>query len=110
MNKPKTKTPDLTIVILSYNVSRLLENCLESIFKAKTNTDNWQVVVVDNASTDDSVAMVRKNFPQVRIIANKNNLGFSAGNNVALKQVKTEYCLLLNPDTELFIPKQFRQF
>ena len=96
------KKNDLTIVILSYNVSRLLEDCLNSVLKAKTTSDLWEVMIVDNASSDDSVQMVRKHFPQVKLIANKKNLGFSAGNNVALRQVKTKYALLLNPDTVVY--------
>ncbi len=102
MAKPKSKSSDLTIVILSYNVSGLLKNCINSLYQAKKSQDSWQIVVVDNASTDDSVEMVRKNFPRVKIIANKTNLGFSAGNNVALRQVNTEYTLLLNPDTVVY--------
>lgn len=98
----KPSDASLTIVILGYNVAGLLDNCLKSLLASQKPTDYWHIIVVDNASTDDSTAMVRKKYPQVKLITNKSNLGFSAGNNVALKQVKTEYVLLLNPDTVVY--------
>lgn len=89
---------DLTIIILNYNTSNLLRNCLSSIFEK-----NWsaylKVWVVDNASTDDSVRMVKKNFPKVKIIQSRKNLGFAGGNNLGLKDVTSKYTLLLNSDT-----------
>ena len=96
------KTPDLTIIILSYNVEKLLLDCLSSVYKSMEKSDQWEVVVIDNASTDSSVASVKKHFPNVKIIQNNKNLGFSAGNNIALKQVKSPYTLLLNPDTIVY--------
>jgi len=92
----------LTIVILSYNVSGLLKNCLASVYKTKKKSDAWQVIVVDNASEDDSVLMVKSEFPQVTLMVNSKNLGFSGGNNVALRTIKSEYTLLLNPDTVVY--------
>lgn len=92
-------SPDLSIIILNYNVCELLVNCLDSMFKSKTKDDKWQVIVVDNASSDDSVESVRKKFPQVEVIANEKNLGFSAGNNVGVKKAKAPVVLFLNPDT-----------
>lgn len=94
--------PDLSIVILNYNVRELLLNCLESIFKSKTSKDNWQVIVVDNASSDNSVGAVRdfrEKHPEIELIENEKNLGFAAGNNVAAKKVKAPVILFLNPDT-----------
>ena len=96
------KTPDLTIIILSYNVEKLLLDCLSSVYKTMEKSDQWEVVVIDNASTDSSAASVKKHFPHVKIIQNEKNLGFSAGNNIALKQVKSPYTLLLNPDTIVY--------
>ena len=96
------KTPDLTIIILSYNVEKLLLDCLSSVYKTMEKSDQWEVVVIDNASTDSSAASVKKHFPNVKIIQNNKNLGFSAGNNIALKQVKSPYTLLLNPDTIVY--------
>ncbi len=95
------ESPDLSIVILNYNVKRLLLNCLESIFKNKTSKDNWQVIVVDNASSDGSVEAVKKEYPGVEVIANKENMGFSAGNNIGVKKAKAPVILFLNPDTKI---------
>lgn len=93
------QTPDLSIVILNYNVSKLLVNCLESIYKNKGKEDKWQIIVVDNASSDNSVAVVKSKYPQVELIANEKNLGFAAGNNVGVKKAKAQVVLFLNPDT-----------
>ena len=97
----KIDQTDLSIIILNYNVRELLLNCLESIFKNKGIDDHWQVIVVDNASSDDSVEAVRKQFPQVELIANKENMGFSAGNNMGVKLSKAPVILFLNPDTKV---------
>ncbi len=90
----------LSIVIVSYNTKELLEDCLKSIQNAigKIETETF---VVDNNSEDGTQKEVKKNFPWVKLIANNQNLGFSKANNVALKIVKGEYVLILNPDTVL---------
>jgi GT2 family glycosyltransferase len=88
----------LSIIIVNYNVKYFLEQCLHSVFKA-LNTLNAEVFVVDNNSVDGSCAMVQQKFPQVILIENKNNLGFSKANNQAIRISKGEYVLLLNPDT-----------
>ncbi|MCB0402284.1 MAG: glycosyltransferase family 2 protein [Flavobacteriales bacterium] len=88
----------LSIIIVNYNVRFFLEQCLLSVFKAVQHLDA-EVFVVDNTSTDNSVDMVRKKFPQVRLIANTENVGFSRANNQAIRIAKGEYILLLNPDT-----------
>ncbi|MBI2314619.1 glycosyltransferase family 2 protein [Candidatus Daviesbacteria bacterium] len=138
------KTPELSIIILNYNVKDLLLKCLDSIFQSKDKLDRWQVIVVDNASSDGSVEAVKgkyrvigidsrlrplrgaggndrgkgrfwtnqndKNGAQydkeeiksdrvVQLIENKENLGFSAGNNVGVKFAKAPVVLFLNPDT-----------
>ena len=76
-----SQNPDLSIIILNYNVKDLLINCLDSIFKNRGKEDNWQIIVVDNASEDGSVEAVKKEYPEVELVENKENLGFSAGNN-----------------------------
>jgi GT2 family glycosyltransferase len=96
------KTADLTIVILSYNVEKLLIACIESVLASQTTSDNWQIVVVDNVSLDGSVTSIKKHFPKVKVIENPQNFGFGKGNNVALRKVTTEYTLLLNPDTVVY--------
>ena len=88
----------LSIVIVSYNVRPFLEQCLDSVQKASEGLE-VEVFVVDNASSDDSVAVVRSRYPWVRLIANSENLGFAGANNIALRQSAGEYALLLNPDT-----------
>lgn len=89
---------DLSVVILSFNTQKLLEDCLISIFKKTTNID-FEVIVVDNASVDGSVGMVKKKFSQVKLIINSENLGFAKGNNQAIQKAKGEFILLLNSDT-----------
>ncbi len=88
----------LSIVIVNYNVKHFLEQCLISVFKATTNIPN-EVFVVDNNSVDGSCSMVKEKFPQVNLIENKINYGFSVANNQAIKQATGQYILLLNPDT-----------
>lgn len=88
----------LSIVIVSYNVRSYLEQCLQSVQKALKGIDG-EVYVVDNHSEDDSVAVVRANYPWVKLIDNQENVGFARANNVAIRQSEAEYVLLLNPDT-----------
>ena len=88
----------LSIVIVNYNVSYFLEQCLQSVFTAIKNIES-EVFVVDNNSVDNSVEMVRRKFPWVSLICNRENLGFSKANNQAIRLSKGEYVLLLNPDT-----------
>jgi GT2 family glycosyltransferase len=88
----------LSIVIVNYNVEYFLEQCLHSVRAALKNLEA-EVFVVDNNSVDGSVEMVRKKFPEVKLIANKENLGFSKANNQAIRQSTGKYVLLLNPDT-----------
>ncbi len=89
---------DLSIVIVNYNVRYFLEQCLCSVEKAIAPL-NAEVFVVDNASTDGSMEMVRKSFPWVKCIENQDNVGFSKANNQAIRRSKGKYVLLLNPDT-----------
>lgn len=88
----------LSVIIVNYNVEAYLEQCLDSVHTAMSRVDG-EVFVVDNLSTDGSLAMIRKRFPQVHLIANQENVGFSRANNQAIKLSKGEYVLLLNPDT-----------
>jgi GT2 family glycosyltransferase len=88
----------LSIIIVNYNVCYFLEQTLISLKKGVKGIDA-EIIVVDNHSIDASVEMVRTKFPEVTLIANKNNVGFSKANNQAIKIAKGEYILLLNPDT-----------
>jgi N-acetylglucosaminyl-diphospho-decaprenol L-rhamnosyltransferase len=110
---PQAEYLDLLIVILNYNTAALLRGCLQSLRTAAPGLHH-RIVVVDNASTDGSAAMVRTEFPEVELIASPANIGYSAGNNLAfrvygLDRLQSEqalpsvavpaYALLLNPDT-----------
>lgn len=88
----------LSVIIVNYNVEHFLEQCLLSLRKATRNV-SAEIIVVDNNSVDGSVNMVRDKFPEVSIIANKDNPGFSKANNQGIQLAKGEYILLLNPDT-----------
>lgn len=91
---------NLSIVIVSYNTKELLADCLNSIYKA-TKPKLTEIFVVDNASHDQTEAYIKKKFPQVRLIANEKNVGFSKANNQALRIAKGKYILILNPDTKI---------
>lgn len=88
----------LSIVIVSYNVAHFLEACLHSL-KAALKDIEHEIFVVDNHSADGTQRMVEQLFPEVKLIANKQNLGFSKANNQAIRQSQGKYVLLLNPDT-----------
>lgn len=88
----------LSIIILNYNVSSFLHLCLQSVFASIEGLDA-EVIVIDNNSPDDSVDMVKKNFPQAKLIENKENVGFAIANNQGVEMAKGEYVCILNPDT-----------
>ena len=88
----------ISIVIVSYNVRYFLRQCLQSVYNSRINAE-LEVIVVDNASSDGSVELLRNEFPQVKCIANAFNLGFSKANNQAFEILNGNYVLILNPDT-----------
>lgn len=92
--------PDLSIVIINWNGLTVLRNCLNSIFGLPHGVQ-FEVIVVDNASHDDSVAVLEREFPQVAILRNQQNRGFAAANNQAFALTRGRYVLLLNNDTVL---------
>jgi GT2 family glycosyltransferase len=89
---------DVSISIVNWNRAELLEECLRSVF-ATPWTIQYEVIVVDNASDDDSIAMVCRSYPQVRLIVNSKNLGFGRAHNQAMAVAHGRYMLLLNNDT-----------
>ncbi len=91
---------DLSIVIVNWNTHELLQKCLGSIYRHPPDAE-FEVWLVDNDSSDQSVEMVRREFPQVRLIVNTQNVGFAHGNNQAMRESSGEYVLMLNPDTEV---------
>lgn len=91
---------DISLIIVSYNVSRFLEVMLQSAASASLGLD-FEIIVVDNNSTDDSVEMVERSFPHVVLIKNSENVGFAAANNQALSRYRGKYACLVNPDVLL---------
>jgi GT2 family glycosyltransferase len=90
---------DLSIIIVNYNTKDFLRQCLEGLEQESRRVKELEIIVVDNGSTDGSPGMVEKEFPWVRLIENKVNLGFAAANNLGIKNSSGRYVLLLNPDT-----------
>jgi hypothetical protein len=96
---------DLSVIIVSYNTREFLKKCLASIISSVSNQLKYEVIVVDNASTDGSAEAIGNfQFPisNFQFIENKKNLGFSRANNIGVKQVKGRYLLFLNPDTIVY--------
>ena len=90
----------LSVIILNYNVRYFLEQCVLSVQKALEGIEG-EIIVVDNASKDNSCAMMKQKFPTVKLIENKENSGFPKGNNIGVAEAKGEYICILNPDTVL---------
>lgn len=90
--------PDVSIVIVSWNTRDILRDSLKSVYQ-QTDAISFEVIVVDNASSDGSASMVREEFPQVMLIPNTENRGFAAANNQAFERTRGRYVLMLNPDT-----------
>ena len=88
----------LSIIILNYNVRYFLELCVLSVQNAIQNSDA-EIIVIDNNSQDDSCEMMKKRFPNIKLIENKENSGFPKGNNIGVAAAKGEYICILNPDT-----------
>lgn len=89
---------ELSVIILNYNVSYFLKQCIISVQRA-TGTMEAEIIVIDNASVDDSCAMMKRDFPKILLIENKENVGFSKANNQAVAVAKGDYLCILNPDT-----------
>ena len=93
----ESSEPLVSIVILNYNAGKLLDDCLHSIHK--TEKVNFEIILVDNASTDKSYKEYTQKFPDVNLIENSKNLGYCEGNNVGIRATKGEFVVVLNPDT-----------
>lgn len=89
---------DVSIIIVNYNTKELLADAIESV-KTKTININFEIIVVDNASKDDSVSYIHKRFQDVKVIVSEENLGFGKANNLGAKMAKGKYLFLLNSDT-----------
>jgi len=94
--------PDLSIIIISYNTKKITKDCLDSMLKSlKKSTLNYEIIVIDNHSIDRSLQLLREyssNYSNIRIIENKENLGFGKANNQGVKIAKSDYILFLNSD------------
>jgi GT2 family glycosyltransferase len=99
MSAAVTTRPRATVVIVNYNGEHLLGPCLAAVRAQTTPAHDFDVVVVDNASVDQSVALIEREHPWVRVIRSDRNYGFAGGNNIALRQLDTEFAVLLNTDT-----------
>lgn len=91
---------DLSIIIVNYNGLKYFKECFDSIAKNLEGV-SYEIIVIDNASKDLSIDYIRINYPEIKLIVSKENLGFGKGNNEAVKQAKGSYLLLLNNDTIL---------
>uniref|UniRef100_UPI0033658B51 glycosyltransferase family 2 protein n=1 Tax=Candidatus Albibeggiatoa sp. nov. BB20 TaxID=3162723 RepID=UPI0033658B51 len=92
--------PDISVIIVSFNTCNLLRRCLQTLLK-KAGSVQFETIVVDNASKDDSADMVEREFPHVMLIRSQTNLGFAAANNLAFQQATGEFIVLLNSDAFL---------
>jgi len=95
----QTASPLLSIIILNYNAGELLLKCIESVFNS--SYENYEVIVVDNGSEDESHKKCKQKFSKVILIENQKNLGFCEGNNVGIRNAKGDFLIILNPDTEV---------
>jgi N-acetylglucosaminyl-diphospho-decaprenol L-rhamnosyltransferase len=93
--------PTVAIIVVSWNTRKLLSECIASVI-ATCQDIAYEVIVIDNGSTDGSIAMVQQDFPQVRLVLNQQNVGFGQANNQAANLSKADYFLLLNSDARLF--------
>ena len=94
--------PLVYVIVLNYNSLRWIEACVGALLK--TRYKNFRIVVVDNASGDGSVELVRSRYPQAQVVVNERNMGFSEGNNVGIREAlanNADYVVLLNPDTKV---------
>ncbi len=88
---------DVSVIVVNWNTKALLHDCLKSIYEQGGEID-LEVIVIDNASTDDSAEMVKKNFPRVTLVENSDNLGFARANNIGIQASKGRYVCLVNSD------------
>lgn len=99
---------DASIIIVSWNVQDLLSACIDSIIQSPVAINQAdgdkpivEIIVVDSASSDNTVKMLRENYPQVKLLAQSDNVGFTRGNNIGFESAQGRYLFMLNPDTEI---------
>tara|TARA_B100001559_G_scaffold311732_1_gene308582 strand:+ start:5484 stop:6530 length:1047 start_codon:yes stop_codon:yes gene_type:complete len=91
------ENPLISIIILNYNAGKLLEECVDSIYHS--NYKNYEIIIVDNNSTDSSHIECKEKFPLIDLIENKKNYGYCEGNNIGIRKSKGKFVIILNPDT-----------
>ena len=99
MNKLQKSDILTTVVVLNYNAGKLLIDCVQSL--VNTNFHKLEIIVVDNISTDNSQKICKEKFPEIKLIENKENLGYCEGNNVGIRNAEGEFIVILNPDTKV---------
>ena len=92
-----SESPLVSIIVLNYNAGELLLNCINSLKKSKYT--NLEILVVDNISSDGSQTKCKEQFPDIKLIQNKENFGYCGGNNIGIREAKGEFIIILNPDT-----------
>lgn len=97
----KESKPFVSVIVLNYNGRRFLRDCFSSLELTNYPKEKYEVVLVDNGSTDDSIVFTKRNFPWVSIVALQRNFGFGGGNNRGVKSVKGQYIAFLNNDTQV---------
>lgn len=94
-----SRNPLVSIIIVTFNSQKYIKGCLEAVLK--TDYPSFEVVVVDNASTDETIGVIEKNFPEVKIVKSRKNLGYAQANNLGAKKTRGQYVVILNPDTQV---------
>ena len=89
--------PLVSVIVLNFNAKEFLVNCIDSIFDS--NYQNFEVILVDNASNDQTYQICKEKHSRINLIINEKNLGYCGGNNVGIKKAKGEFIIILNPDT-----------
>ena len=89
-------TPLVSIIIVNWNAKDYLEQCIDSLLSQTLS--NFEIILVDNNSTDNSLELIEKKYPQIKLIKNNENVGFAEGNNIGIKHAKGKYIALFNPD------------
>ena len=92
-----SESPLVSVIVLNYNAGELLLNCINSLKKSKYT--NLEILVIDNISSDGSQTKCKEQFPDIKLIQNKENFGYCGGNNIGIKEAKGEFIVILNPDT-----------
>ena len=93
----KNKKPLISIIILNYNAGDLILNCINSV--VQTKYENYEIILVDNVSTDDSHKKCKEKFEYIQLIENSKNHGYCEGNNIGIRKANGEFIVILNPDT-----------